>query len=70
MNMEMKIQEAEKKIQSAVIALGEAKYANCKGTTQHWLAIGKKLALEAGDILRKSKQGESRKEQKCLRISK
>ena len=60
----MKIQKAEKKIESAVIALGEAKYANCKGTTQHWLAIGKKLALEAGDILRKYNQAKATTKEK------
>tara|TARA_R100001530_G_scaffold102631_1_gene71409 strand:- start:388 stop:576 length:189 start_codon:yes stop_codon:yes gene_type:complete len=59
MNIEMKIQKAEKKIESAVIALGEAKYADCKGTTQHWLAIGTKFALEAGDILRKYNQAQA-----------
>jgi len=64
MNIEMKIQKAEKKIESAVIALGEAKYANCKGTTQHWLAIGKKLALEAGDILRKYNQAKATTKEK------
>jgi hypothetical protein len=53
MNNEMKLRETEKIIQRVILALGQAEVQPCKGSMRDWLVIGKKLAIQAEDILRK-----------------